>query len=138
MNELFKDDIVKDFRTNNFISKKEEIKCIFESQSHAKLTFGNVTIFYNEIVQQIKTSGVKFEVNPQITKAKSIGGVPEFVYKAKVSIKTNLNDILGKFPFELGEYNSKDEAQKWCYLYVLNVLKNNNYLDQHLKFNLKK
>ena len=54
MNELFKDDIVKDFRTNNYIAKKEEIKNIFYHQSHATITLGNVTIFYNEIVQQIK------------------------------------------------------------------------------------
>ena len=127
MNELFNGDIVKDFRTKNFISKKEDMQFIFDSKSHAKLTLGNVTIFYNEIVQQIKTSGVKFEVNPQITKAKSIGGVPEFVYKVKVSIRTNLNDILRFFPVKLGDYNSKDDAQKWCYFYVLNVLKNNNY-----------
>ena len=137
MNELFKDDIVKDFRTNNFISKKEEIKCIFESQSHAKLTFGNVTIFYNEIVQQIKTSKIKFEVNSQITKAKSIGGVPEFVFRVKISIDTNLNDIVGSFPCELGDYNSKDDAQKCCYFYVLDVLNNNNYLDKHFKFHKK-
>ena len=71
MNELFKGNIMKDFRRVNFISKKEEIKFIFDQRSHAKLTLGNVTIFYNEIVQQIKAKRIKFDVNPKITKVKS-------------------------------------------------------------------
>ena len=137
MNELFKGNIMKDFRRVNFISKKEEIKFIFDQRSHAKLTLGNVTIFYNEIVQQIKAKRIKFDVNPKITKVKSHDDKsPEFVFHANISIQTDLKGISKYFPFELGSYNKKDEAQKWCYFYVLDVLKKNNYLDQHLKFHL--
>ena len=130
MNELFKGNIMKDFRRVNFISKKEEIKFIFDQRSHAKLTLGNVTIFYNEIVQQIKAKRIKFDVNPKITKVKSHDDKsPEFVFHANISIQTDLKGISKYFPFELGSYNKKDEAQKWCYFYVLDVLKKNNYRD---------
>jgi superfamily II DNA/RNA helicase len=137
MNELFNDNIMKDFRRENFISKKEEIKFIFDQKSHAKLTLGNVTIFYNEIVQQIKARRIKFDVKPIITKVKSNNDkTPEFVFHANISIQTDLQGISKFFPFELGNYNKKDEAQRWCYFYVLDVLKRNKFLDQHLKFHL--
>ena len=137
MNELFNDNIMKDFRRENFISKKEEIRFIFDQKSHAKLTLGNVTIFYNEIVQQIKARRIKFDVKPIITKVKSNNDkTPEFVFHANISIQTDLQGISKYFPYELGNYNKKDDAQKWCYFYVLDVLKRKNFLDQHLKFHL--
>ena len=134
MNELFKDDIVKDFRRNNYIMSKEDFIYIFDDQSHSKLTMGNITIFYNEITQQIKISGIQFDVNPKITKIKSNNKMSEFEFNAKVSLKTDLNDIQKYFPHELGNFNSKDNAVKMCYFYVLDVLRNNKYLDHHLKF----
>lgn len=134
MNELFKNDIVKDLRRKNYIMAKEDFIYIFDEQTHSKLTMGNITIFYNEITQQIKISGIKFDVNPKITKIKSNNKMSEFEYNAKVSLKTDLNDIQKNFPRELGNFNSKDNAVKMCYFYVLDVLKNNKYLDHHLKF----
>ena len=134
MNELFKNDIVKDLRRKNYIMAKEDFIYIFDEHTHSKLTMGNITIFYNEITQQIKISGIKFDVNPKITKIKSNNKMSEFEYNAKVSLKTDLNDIQKNFPRELGNFNSKDNAVKMCYFYVLDVLKNNKYLDHHLKF----
>ena len=134
MNELFKNDIVKDLRRKNYIMAKEDFIYIFDELTHSKLTMGNITIFYNEITQQIKISGIKFDVNPKITKIKSNNKMSEFEYNAKVSLKTDLNDIQKNFPRELGNFNSKDNAVKMCYFYVLDVLKNNKYLDHHLKF----
>ena len=33
---------------------KEDFKFVFDKNSHSKLTMGNITVFFNEIVQQIK------------------------------------------------------------------------------------
>ena len=134
INELFKDDIVKDFRRENYIAEKEDFLYIFNDSSHSKLTMGNVIIFFNEITQQIKMNGIQFDVNTKITKIKSNNKISEYEYNANVSLKTDLKDIQENFPSELGDFNSKDNALKMCYLYVLDVLKNNNYLDKHLKF----
>ena len=135
MNELFKDDIVKDFRRENYILNKEDFKYIFDNRTHSKLTMGNISVFFNEIVQQIKASKILFDVKIDIIKVKSNNiKVTEFEYNGKVSISTDLSDIIGYFPKDLGNHSSKDNASKMCHFYVLNVLKNCNYLDQHLKF----
>ena len=135
MNELFKDDIVKDFRRENYILNKEDFKFIFDKKTHAKLSMGNITVFFNEIVQQIKANKILFDVTIDIIKVKSKNiKVTEFEYNGKVSISTDLSDIIGYFPKDLGNHSSKDNASKMCHFYVLDVLKNCNYLDQHLKF----
>ena len=135
MNELFKDDIVKDFRRENYILNKEDFKYIFDNRTHSKLTMGNISVFFNEIVQQIKASKILFDVKIDIIKVKSNNiKVTEFEYNGKVSISTDLSDIIGYFPKDLGNHSSKDNASKMCHFYVLNILKNCNYLDQHLKF----
>ena len=135
MNELFKDDIVKDFRRENYILNKEDFKYIFDNRTHSKLTMGNISVFFNEIVQQIKASKILFDVKIDIIKVKSNNiKVTEFEYNGKVSISTDLSDIIGYFPKDLGNHSSKDNASKMCHFYVLNVLKNCHYLDQHFKF----
>jgi len=134
MNELFNDDILKDFRRQNFISKMEDFLYVFDPDSHAKITLGNISILYNEIIQQIKNSKIKFDVTTKINKVKSTGKITEFEFNGIVSLSTDLKDIQKEFPYNLGNFNSKDVATKTCYFYVLNVLKSNNYLDHHLKF----
>ena len=134
MNELFNNDILKDFRRPNFISKLEDFLYNFDNESHAKITLGNISVLYNEIIQQIKNCKIKFDVKNQINKVKSNGKITEFEFNSHVSLSTDLKDILKDFPYNLGNFNSKDEATKTCYFYVLNVLKSNNYLDHHLKF----
>ena len=136
MNKLFKDDIVKDFRRENFIFNKKDFQYIFDKRSHSKLTMGNITIFFNEIIQQIKNK-IKFEVTTKIEEVKSTIKSSEFEYNAKVSLTTDLNYVKDKFPKDLGNYNSRDNALKMCYFYVLDTLKKFKYLDQHLKFCIK-
>ena len=138
MNELFNIDILKDFRRPNFISKIEDFLFNFDYESHAKITLGNISVLYNEIIQQIKNCKIKFDVKNKINKVKSTGKITEFEFNATVSVSTDLKDILKDFPYNLGNFNSKDEATKTCYFYVLNVLKSNNYLDHHLKFHSDK
>ena len=138
MNELFNNDILKDFRRPNFISKIENFLYNFDYETHAKITLGNISVLYNEIIQQIKNCKIKFDVKNQINKVKSNGKITEFEFNSHVSLSTDLKDILKDFPYNLGNFNSKDEATKMCNFYVLNVLKSNNYLDHHLKFHSDK
>jgi superfamily II DNA/RNA helicase len=138
MNELFNNDILKDFRRPNFISKIENFLYNFDIETHAKITLGNISVLYNEIIQQIKNCKIKFDVKNQINKVKSNGKITEFEFNGSVSVSTDLKDILKDFPYNLGNFNSKDEATKMCNFYVLNVLKSNNYLDHHLKFHIDK
>ena len=74
----------------------------------------------------------------KIIKVKSTGKITEFEFNGCVSVSTDLKDIIKDFPYNLGNFNSKDEATKMCNFYVLNVLKSNNYLDHHLKFHSDK
>ena len=139
MNELFKDDILKDFRRKNFISLKEDFMFEFDSQTHSKLTFGNITVFYNEIIQQIKACKIEFDVNINIIKIKSTNNkASEFEYKGEIKISTDLNDVSSEFPYTTDNLNSKENATKMSYFYILHILKNKNYLDHHLKFCMKK
>ena len=138
MNELFNDDILKDFRRPNFISNLEDFIYIFDNISHAKITLGNICILYNEIIQQIKNCKIKFDVKIKIDKVKSTGKITEFEFNGTIFVSTDLKDIQNDFPYNVGNYNSKDEANKICFFYVLNVLKSNNYLDHHLKFHSDK
>jgi excinuclease UvrABC helicase subunit UvrB len=93
MNELFSDDILKDFRRPNFISKIEDFYYILDDQSQAKITLGNASILYNEIIQQIKNYKIKFDVKTIINKVKSTGKITEFEYKGYISVTTDLEDI---------------------------------------------
>ena len=136
MNELFNDDIIKDFRRPNYISKIKDFYFILDDQSQAKITLGNTGILYNEIIQQIKNCQIKFDVKIKINKVKSTGKITEFEYNGYITISTDLNDIQKYFPYNTPNFNSKDEVTKVCYFYVLNSLKSNNYLDHHLKFHL--
>ena len=138
LNELFNNDILKDFRRPNFLSKIENFLYIFDDETHAKITLGNISVLYNEIIQQIKNCKIKFDVKNKINKVKSNGKITEFEFNGNVSVSTDLKDILNYFPYNLGNFNSKDEATKMCNFYVLNVLKENNYLDHHLKFHSDK
>jgi endoribonuclease Dicer len=130
MKELFNNDIKKDFRRMNYIKEKKDFIFRFNPKTHSKLTTGNVSIFFNEIRQQIESCGYKF--SPKIyvadikntTPQKFIGKIDvitDLKWKVKESYKTNL-------------CNSKDDATKMCYLWVLISLIEQKYLDDHLKF----
>ena len=138
MNELFKDDIIQDFRKPNFIKDKEIPKYIFDRTSHSKLTMGNIAIFYNEIVQQIKSSGKKFEINISTKRIESLNQENEFQYDGTVSLSTDLKYIGKKFPKTIKNLNSKDIAIRMCYFYMFYILKKFNFLDHHLKYCEKK
>ena len=124
---------MKDFKREDYISKKEDFTFVFDKKSHSKLTMGNISIFYNEIIQQIKISKILFNVDIKITEVKSSNHMSQYEYNGTVNVETVL-DIKEKFPKTMKNLNSKDNAQKMCYFYVLNALKEKDYLDQHLKF----
>ena len=138
MNELFSDDILKDFRRPNFISKIEDFYYDLDAQSQAKITLGNTSILYNEIIQQIKNYKIKFDVKIIINKVKSSGKITEFEYNGNITMSTDLDDIQKYFPFNSKNFNSKEMATKVCYFYILTSLKSSNYLDHHLKFHFGK
>ena len=134
INELFEENIMKDFRRLNYIFKKEDFKYIFDKRSHSKLTMGNISIFYNEIIQQIKACKIKFDCNIEIKQVRSISSISEYEYNGIVKLITDLQIAKEKFPKTFKNNNNKDSAKKLCYFYVLSVLKEYNYLNQHLKF----
>jgi hypothetical protein len=134
MKELFNGNIVNDFRSKDYISKKPDFIYDMDTKTHSKITWGNVSIFFNEIKQQIESKGVIFQTNIVLQKVKSLKGNPEFVYKGIINLSTNLKNLQDKFPYQTKFQNDKDSATKMCQLYLLNVLKKSNYLDSHLKF----
>ena len=134
VNELFEGNIMKDFRRLNYIFTKEDFKYIFDKNTHSKLTMGNISVFYNEIIQQIKACKIKFDCDILIKQVKSNNSISEYEYNGTVKLLTDLQINKEKFPKTFRNNNNKDSAQKLCYFYVLNVLKEYNYLNQHLKF----
>ena len=136
INELFKDDIKKDFKRNNFISLKKDFKFSFDKRSHSKLTMSNASIFFNEIIQQIKAKGIKFDVDIKIKKVKSSNKTSEFQFDGTINLTTDLHEIESEFPMTEKNSNSKENAQKMCQFYLLIALKSHNYLDEHLKFQI--
>ena len=131
MKELFKYDIKRDFRRNNFISFKPPIFYHFDIVTHSKLTMGNVNIFFNEIKQQIETSGVKFNVKINVESIKN-SNLPKYI--GKLNLNTDLEGLQKYSNYTTNEMNSKDEANKMCLFYLLMALKGLKYLDHHLKF----
>ena len=95
---------------------------------------GNVSMFFNEIIQQIESSGVKFKTKIDIENIKSNKGIQEYEYRGKVYLSTDLVDLQEKFPYTTEKQNTKENAKKMCYLYVIMNLKHFKYLDCHLKF----
>jgi len=135
MKELFNGNIVNDFRSKGYISKKPDFIYDMDTTTHSKITWGNVSIFFNEIKQQIESSkGITFQTNIELQKVKSLKGNPEYVYKGIIKLSTNLKNLEDKFPYQTELKNDKDSATKVCQLYLLNVLKKLKYLDSHLKF----
>lgn len=134
VNELFQGNIMKDFRRLNYIFTKEDFKYIFDKRSHSKLTMGNICVFYNEIIQQIKACKIKFDCDIAIKQIKSNNSISEYEYNGTVKLLTDLQINKEKFPKTFKNNNNKDSTQKLCYFYVLSVLKEYKYLNQHLKF----
>ena len=134
MKELFNGNIVNDFRSKGYISKKPDFIYDMDTTTHSKITWGNVSIFFNEIKQQIESKGITFQTNIELQKVKSLKGNPEFVYKGIINLSTNLKNLGDKFPYQTKLQNDKDSATKICQFYLLKVLKKSKYLDSHLKF----
>ena len=134
MNDSFGDEIVKDFRRKDYIYKKPNFFFDLDKTSHSKITMGNVSMFFNEIIQQIESSGVRFKTKIDIENIKSNKGIQEYEYRGKVYLSTNLVDLQEKFPYTTEKQNTKENAKKMCYLYVIMNLKHFKYLDCHLKF----
>ena len=136
MKDLFEGKICKDFRTKDFIYRKPDFYFEFDENSHAKITMGNVSIFFNEIKQQIESNGIKFKSNIEIKKVKSTKPSQEFEFVGTINIETDLY-IKSEFPKSSDRQNSKENATKVCQLYALLYLKKYKYLDSHLKFCIK-
>ena len=134
MNDLFEGDIIKDFRREGYIYKKPDFFYEMDSKSHSKITMGNVSIFFNELKQQIESSGIIFKTKLDIKQVKSFKGSQEYEYIGSISIETNLQDIENELQFITNKQKSKENAMKSCQLYVLLKLKKYKYLDCHLKF----
>ena len=41
-----------------------------DTTTHSKITWGNVSIFFNEIKQQIESKGITFQTNNKLQKVK--------------------------------------------------------------------
>ena len=131
MKELFKDDIKRDFRKNDYISLKKDFIFRFIPKCHSKLTLGNVSIFYNEIKQQIDSSNIFFKTK---IKTEEVENTTPIKFKGIIEISTNLKNLKNNLSFKTDIYNSKDEAIKMCQFWALMVLIDSKYLDEHFKF----
>ena len=134
MNDLFEVDIIKDFRREGYIYQKPDIFYEMDIDSHSKITMGNVTMFFNELKQQIESSGIVFRTKLDIKQVKSFKGSQEYEYIGNINIETNLKDIQKRFPYITERQKNKENAMKLCQLFVLMRLKEYKYLDCHLKF----
>ena len=131
MKDLFKYDICRDFRRKNFMSLKPKLFFHIDLSTHAKLTMGNVNIFFNETKQQIETCGAKFNVKIDIETVKA---TTQPKYIGNLSLSSNLKGLYKYSKYKTKEMNSKDESNKMCLFWLLMVLKHLKYLDNHLKF----
>ena len=134
INDLFNGKISQDFRREGYIYRKPTFFFEMDYNSHSKITMGNVTMFFNEIKQQIESNGVKFKTKLEMKQVKSKKGNQEFEYYGIINIETDLKDIMKLFPYTSKIKNTKDNATKDCHFHVLNILKKYKYLDCHLKF----
>ena len=134
MNDLFEGNIIRDFRREGYIYKKPDFFYEIDPETHSKITLGNVTIFFNELKQQIEASGILFKSKLNIQQIKSFKNSQEYEYIGIINIETNLKDIQGEFPYESKKQKNKESATKECHFRVLMILKKYKYLDCHLKF----
>ena len=134
MNDLFDGKIIQDFRRENYINKKPPFFFEFNPDSHSKITLGNVTIFFNEIKQQIESMKINFKTKIDLKKNKCQSGVQEFEFIGKIYLETDLSELSNDFPYTSKPQTTKDDAMKWCHFYTLIKLKKYKYLDSHLKF----
>jgi endoribonuclease Dicer len=134
MKGLFDDGIIKDFRRPDYIYNKPTFFYYIDENSHSKITMGNVSMFFNEIKQQIEANGSFFKTKIDIRETKTNKGSQEYEYSATINVSTNLKKIQKLFPYTSPKKNTKDDANKMCFLYTLMNLKKYNYLDCHLKF----
>ena len=150
MKEFFGNNIVKDFRSDFFIQKKESIgENIVVEKTQAKLTLGNCTEFFNEIKQQILNNNYifEYEINIKQEKAKNKNN-GEYEYIGYLSIiKTDLKIVKNSYHKDgkKRKYNkgycfiserkqTKTMAEKLCHFYIIKQLYNEGYLDEHFKF----
>ena len=134
MNDLFDGEILKDFRKKGYIYKKPDFFYDMDIKSHSKITMGNVSMFFNEIKQQIDCSGVNFKTKIEIKPIKNYGGSQEYEYIGIIYLDTDLEDIQKNFPYKTAKQNTKENATKMCHFFTLMNLKKYKYLDCHLKF----
>ena len=95
---------------------------------------GNVSVFFNELKQQIESCGVIFKTKIEIKDVKTNRGNQEYEYIATINLSTNLKFPKNLFPYTAPKQSTKDNAIKMCHLHVLMTLKKYKYLDCHLKF----
>ena len=137
MTSLFQYNIKRDFRRQNYIQKKEDFFSYEDPKTHAKVTFGNVSMFYNEIQMQIKSSGIKFNPSIRIEQVKCQNSLQEFEYIGEIQLSTNLEGVQEKFPYRTKKQKKIENAKKQCQIQVILILKKFKYLDGYLRFRKK-
>ena len=138
MTNLFLYNIKRDFRRPNYIQKKADFFSYEDPKTHSKVTFGNVSMFYNEIQMQINSSGFKFKSSITIQKVKCGNGLQEFEYIGEIQLSTNLEGVQKKFPYRTRKQKKIENAKKQCQIQVILILKKLKYLDGYLRFCKKK
>ena len=138
MSDLFLNNIKRDFRRPNYIQKKEDFFSYEDPKTHSKVTFGNVSMFYNEIQMQIISNGITFKPSIKIEKVKCQNGLQEFEYIGEIQLSTNLEGVQEKFPYRTKKQKKLENAKKQCQIQVILILKKLKYLDGYLRFCKKK
>ena len=138
MTNLFLYNIKRDFRRPKYIQNKADFFSYEDPKTHSKVTFGNVSMFFNEIQMQIISSGIKFKSSISIQKVKCENGLQEFEYIGEIQLSTNLEGVQEKFPYRTKKQKKLENAKKQCQIQVILILKKLKYLDGYLRFSKKK
>ena len=116
---------------------------LFNKKTHAKLSLGNSTEFFNEVKQQINNNNyiLNYEIKINKEKSKSKDKLFEFEYIGVLKIKeTDLNIIKNEKDkeYKTERMTTKISVERDCHFHLLSLLNEGNYLDEHFKFNKKK
>jgi superfamily II DNA/RNA helicase len=145
MKEFFNDDIVHDFRENGFENSKTIGIYFFAKfkKSTAKITLKNVSMLYNEILQQAANMNYPIKVKIETEKIKNENLSPEFIYQSegifsednKINFnKMKKNVIDGRI--KGNKHIEKSNSEKEIQMRILVLLYKAGYLSEYIKFQI--
>jgi ERCC4-related helicase len=145
MKEFFNDDIVHDFREKGFEKSKKIGLYFFDKfkKSSAKITLKNVSMLYNEVLQQAANMNYPIKVKIETEKIKNEHLTPEYIYQSegifsddnKINFnKMKKNVINGRI--KGNKHIEKSNSEKEIQMRILVLLYKAGYLSEYIKFQI--